>query len=530
MAVAFAIVFAAAHVVTGRSGWTLATSDHFEVYTTAGEKRAREAVDYFEQVASFFERYLNLPSVVTSRVRVIVFDSDREYARYRPSVSATAFYQSAYDRDIIVLKDIDADANPIVVHEYAHLALNRIGARFPPWLGEGLAEFFSTITPSGKRTAIGRVPAGRLATLQRMPLMGARRLTAVTHDSPEYTSATHADVFYAESWALAHLIIVDARYRDGAQRLINLVANGTPTATAMMTVYGKTLEAVEGDLRQYITRESFNYYFVDFAVPDRAVAVRVTSVPSFDGELVLAELLASQLGREAQARAAFVALDTQHPNEPRVLDAWALFERRMNHQEAAEALFVRAAEHGSPMGLAYSAYFRARRMLTDKRPIEALAMLTGVTEVPESLAYEFYQVVANARFARGDLQEAADAAARVVQSARNPTEAAHAASLVQFVGGPPDMTHVVRGRLRYMQCDAPLPVLEVATADGVLRLVIDDRSKVLVAGGVMTTDLACGEQDRALTVGYASANAPSGTQGRLRFLDFRTGGAAAPSR
>ena len=35
--------------------WVKATSANFEVYTTAGEKKAREAIVYFEQVRSFFQ-------------------------------------------------------------------------------------------------------------------------------------------------------------------------------------------------------------------------------------------------------------------------------------------------------------------------------------------------------------------------------------------------------------------------------------------------------------------------------------------
>ncbi|MFN0166567.1 MAG: hypothetical protein ACKV22_09050, partial [Bryobacteraceae bacterium] len=42
------------HVVSAAERWTRVKSTNFEVFTTSGEKRGREAVLHFEQVRSFF--------------------------------------------------------------------------------------------------------------------------------------------------------------------------------------------------------------------------------------------------------------------------------------------------------------------------------------------------------------------------------------------------------------------------------------------------------------------------------------------
>ena len=44
------------HSAPAAEQWLKLQSSHFELYTTAGEKKGREAVLYFEQVRDFFQR------------------------------------------------------------------------------------------------------------------------------------------------------------------------------------------------------------------------------------------------------------------------------------------------------------------------------------------------------------------------------------------------------------------------------------------------------------------------------------------
>ena len=53
--------------------WTKLTSSHFELYTTAGERKGREALLYFEQVRDFSNRTRSSGKPVpNARVRIIV--------------------------------------------------------------------------------------------------------------------------------------------------------------------------------------------------------------------------------------------------------------------------------------------------------------------------------------------------------------------------------------------------------------------------------------------------------------------------
>jgi hypothetical protein len=115
--------------------WVKVTSSHFELYTTAGERKGREALLYFEQVRDFFNRTRsNDKSLPNTRVRIIAFQSEKEYAPYRLNDFAVAFYLNGYGDDYIVMKSITAENYPVAVHEYTHLLMQHSGIQIPAWL------------------------------------------------------------------------------------------------------------------------------------------------------------------------------------------------------------------------------------------------------------------------------------------------------------------------------------------------------------------------------------------------------------
>jgi hypothetical protein len=80
-------------LATAAEQWLKLTSSHFELYTTAGERKGREAILYFEQVRDFFGRARgDAKPATTAPIRIIAFRSDKEYKPYRISESAEAFY------------------------------------------------------------------------------------------------------------------------------------------------------------------------------------------------------------------------------------------------------------------------------------------------------------------------------------------------------------------------------------------------------------------------------------------------------
>ncbi len=596
--VAAVLLSAAWPEAQGALSWTYAASDHFEVYTTSGGGRAREALAHYEGVHAFFTRHLKLSPGRLPVARLIVFSSEHEFAPYRPNEFATAFYQSGPSGDAIVMRSLDRDSTTTVVHEYAHLMFRRSGAAYPLWLNEGLADYFSTVSIDRGRATLGIPPLGRLRALAGgAALLPLPRLFAIDRYASEYNSREHAGLFYSQSWALTHMLLSDARYRPNSDRFLDLMASGAPSGPTVEATFGRPLTAILRDLEAYVRRDRFSGFRVAYQPPEIRPIWPTRPASGFEGGLVTANLLADRPDRVEEARAAFDALARERPDDLALVESRAHFELDQAGLDAAAPLLERAVALGTRSADLYRAYAsavvrsdpaRAESLLTqavvldpgdvetrldlatmllaDRRSAAALDAIRPVTRVPDESAFVYYQVVANASAHLGRLDDALAAAARVVEFARGDDEVRHAAglqtSLRDFAAAraeveralqanpgsapgaappvpsaigastrspasgrnimPPPLELVAQGRLTNVTCGQS-PILEVTTAKGVVRLIVDDPLLIKVEGaGSVTVDLACGRQDTPVRVGYEPAvDDARRTVGKVRLLDYR---------
>src|SRR5580704_19245791 len=147
--------------------WLRLKSAHFEMYSSARERDARETLKYFEQVRSFFQQGMgNIPGKALP-VRIIAFNSRKEYEPYSFNSFATAFYNGTPTVDNIVMSEAGVDAFQVAVHEYVHLVTKHMGMKLPPWLDEGMAELYSTLKPMGEKVLVGTLIESRHQALLR---------------------------------------------------------------------------------------------------------------------------------------------------------------------------------------------------------------------------------------------------------------------------------------------------------------------------------------------------------------------------
>lgn len=131
--------------------WIKLETPHFELYTTAGEKKGREAILYFEQVRTFFMEVTPSKRAPEFPVRIVAFRSENQYKPYRLSEAAFAYYMSGRTRDYIVLQDIASEHYPVAIHEYTHLIIEHAHLKLPIWLNEGWAISIPAWRPKGTR-------------------------------------------------------------------------------------------------------------------------------------------------------------------------------------------------------------------------------------------------------------------------------------------------------------------------------------------------------------------------------------------
>lgn len=76
------------------TGWTLARSAHFEVYSHAGGREARQVLVWFERLRGFLEQQTGVNLDSRLPLRILVFASKQEYAPFRPSPTADAYFRN----------------------------------------------------------------------------------------------------------------------------------------------------------------------------------------------------------------------------------------------------------------------------------------------------------------------------------------------------------------------------------------------------------------------------------------------------
>ena len=220
---ALAILFANLTVpvpVLGHSfdSWQGQETSHFAILATSQEPGTHEILVRLETARVFFERTgLGKES---PQLSILALDSASQADVYRVNRAAYAFYQRTREGDFVVMRDLRPEHFPVAVHEYTHFVLEHAGFHLPLWLNEGLAEFYSTLAAhDGGQVVIGEAPAGREDTLATQRWMDMSTLVAVNHDSPYYQQQEKMLLFYAQSWATVHMLVLDPQYEAGLHKI-----------------------------------------------------------------------------------------------------------------------------------------------------------------------------------------------------------------------------------------------------------------------------------------------------------------------
>ena len=420
-----------------RDPWIRIRSANFELFTTAGERTGRDLVRYFEQVHSFFQQAFALDGTAALPVRIVSFRSDKEYLPYRPSEVASAFFEPGFEHDYIVMKNPSSDIYPMAVHEYTHLLLRQTKIEVPPWLNEGLAELYSSLEPEGSKMVVGKVIPGRTRTLAREPWIDLRALVSAGPNSPLYNQKGRAEMFYAESWALVHMLTLDDRYSPKLRAMMEILMDGDSVA-AIQKAYGKPIGKVQEDLRAYFDGDRFNAAVFDIQLPEEEQEPRIEAGSAMLARLALAELLSNDRSKLDRALAAFKALSRDYENRWEIEQGWAEFLARERKNSEALPHFVRAAGLGSndarmyvksarvlnmtnPSGDAAGALKNAVRLdpaLDDAHfelavtlvrtgsYREALAEFHAIKHLDPPHAYRYFYNLAEAHYRLGDIAQA----------------------------------------------------------------------------------------------------------------------------
>jgi tetratricopeptide (TPR) repeat protein len=553
--------------------WQKIQSPNFELFTTAGERNGREVARHFEQVRAFFLEAMGLGSKSGPPVRIVVFRSDKEFAPYAPNDFAAAFYLGAEDRDYIVMKSASSDHFPVAVHEYTHLLVKHSGIKVPVWFNEGLAELYSNLKPLGGKIEVGDIIVPHLLLLQQSKWIDLPTLLAVDYNSPLF-GKTHAGLFYAESWALVHMLYLGADYRPRLPALLEGIKTGAPAADTFRKAYGKPVEQVQKDLESYLRRASFNASLFNTRLAKAVDVPAVSDSSQLEAGLVLAEILANLRDKAAAAREMYNGLARDNPKDWRPEQGLARLGLREGHRPDALAHYARAAELGSTNAKMYLDYGRLLRaadqhaeaavmlkrateidpddrdarlelgyayVLADNHA-EALAQFQMVKQVNEEQAFGYFHAMAYAYYRLGRKTEARDAIARCRKYAKSTEEINRLDDLEDSIDyvpripvlradgedpdAPPKLKRrealaIAEGTLRQIDCLEGKIRMRIGVGTDSMSFAILDPGSVAVRDGA-SLDFTCGPQKpRRIRIEYeAREDAIPGTLGVVRTIAF----------
>ncbi len=327
--------------LSGPTGkWVEARSANFIVISNAGEAQARKIASQFEQIRSLFRDSLPYAQASASPTITILAvkdeDSLREllseyWAEKGRAHPAGIFVNRQYQFQVALDLNARGD-NPYegLYHEYYHSITVPYFPGLPTWIAEGLADFWGNSVINDKTATLGMPNAALIEELRGNPLIPLSVLFKVDYTSPYYNEQNKVSIFYAESWALVHyLMLGDKRtHNPSFSAYLGALNQGATQDEAAAKAFGD-LKKLEGNLEQYIGR--FAFPVIQVAAPakpnESELAVRVISPAEVDaycgGFLALHDQFqqAEPLLKEA------VQLDSRLPLAQRNLALWHYFRK-----------------------------------------------------------------------------------------------------------------------------------------------------------------------------------------------------------
>jgi tetratricopeptide (TPR) repeat protein len=562
--------------------WTVAKNSHFEVYSQTGGETAQRAFLWFEQLRAFFQQESlvggGLGDQGRPALRVICL-REMEYEKYRLRPAVDSYYVLEGNREQIVMASPRSVTFDIAAHEYAHHVLQVTGWKLPPCLNEGLAEFYSTLRLTKGGYEVGGDLPVRLQALRRN-----RWLTLAELMNFEPTTRKSAAIFYAESWALADMLVTSPPYAGHFREFVAELGRGLNTAEAFRKVYGKSLAEMAKDLEYWSgqprsTRIVLNRSS-ELAKPDiselsaRQSSVLLAQVSAMSGHLDQARLQYEDLLREtpndADSRAALGAIALRQGKRDEAIKQW----RQALNDEVKDAelcyryaLLAEEAGLGAPIVKAAlaravtlspgfdDARYKLALLENDSGEYRLAAVQLRAMRVPVGARrYAYWTAMAYALTELDERDEAQKAAQQAVKAAETEPERLEARRLayiaatdmkVRFATDaqghaqmvttrvqhgamdwnpfvePSDRMQKAAGKLTDVLCKSgKLTGFQVRTSQGPVMVEVLDPLHVLVSNG--PSEFLCGRvPEKSVEADYAVIQEAGKTRNVLRGMTFQ---------
>jgi hypothetical protein len=245
--------------------WVEVRSPHFRVVSDAREADARFLASQLERIRSAYQSVLG-PETEREEPLLVLASRDAHGfealvpERWRKSGRsrwAGLFVEAKSGSALLLRLDLERDLRSrTLYHEYFHYVARRQVGRLPPWLNEGLADYWATIDIRDEEVLVGRPDYGYLSLLKRKAPIPLETIFAAGNDSRYYRREETMTLFYAQSWALTHFLQSDEGRRRALAAYVSRVGAGADSLVSARETFGD-LERLAADLRKYVRSRRF---------------------------------------------------------------------------------------------------------------------------------------------------------------------------------------------------------------------------------------------------------------------------------
>ena len=362
---ALILAYAAPQAAMGQARWVEVRSANFVVQSNAGEARAREIAAQFERIRAAFRAAFGDAAVKDPRVPVTVVAAadeatfvpmlPREWAGESVRRPAGIFLKTP-DRYYVLLRaDLRGEqAYQLVYHEYFHAfaALNL--PALPVWLSEGWADFYAGTVIRAEEVVRGAGLLRHKVLLREAQLLPMRDLLRASSNSPLYSDAKRAPLFYAQAWALVHMLELGEAARakgdeNAALGGLREMLRAARTAADVARLQSAMLEhaaLLERRLAAYVRRGSYPSLHLEQAAPFETGIATARTLTEAEGQVALAQYYLAA-GRIREARGLMEEVARTAADTPGAHDAFGQVMLKRGEMGGAWAEFSRAVFLGS---------------------------------------------------------------------------------------------------------------------------------------------------------------------------------------
>ena len=249
-----------------RDTWRSVRTNNMFVIGNADPEKLRQVAAWLEFFHRSFARLISR-NVIDSSIptTVIIFKDEASFRPFKPVyqgrvANISGYFQPGDDVNYIAISLDPRDRDPFgtAFHEYVHLHLKNNIPDAPLWLNEGLAELYGSLQFSGNDALLGAPIYPYIQILRAEGLIPLSTLFSIGTDSPHYNEDDKTGIFYGQSWALVHyLMLGDSGRQEQFKRFLQLIGSGNDTAKAIESAFGVSVATLEEELRGYVRRGNF---------------------------------------------------------------------------------------------------------------------------------------------------------------------------------------------------------------------------------------------------------------------------------